>query len=133
MVNPGRRKCVVGDEGELVECAADTGNDAEEAANTHQLVRERGSVGVGVGVSVSRSLEATLAYIRALVVGAPAGGFVLMAWQAPLCPGLPRTSIRDRSAPSDPQPSLEQGLCAPPVRGHLSERAQLWEGNGAPG
>jgi hypothetical protein len=74
MVNHGKRKCVVGDEGKLVDCAADLGNDAEEAAITHQLVRESGSV----GVSVRRSLQATLACIRALVVGAPAGGFVHM-------------------------------------------------------
>jgi hypothetical protein len=125
MVNPGERKCVVGEEGELVECAADLGNDAEEAAITHQLVRESGSV--------SGSLQASLAYTRALVVGAPAGGLVEKACQAPLCPCLPRTSIRDRSAASDPQPSPEQGLCASPIRGYLSERAQLWEGNGAPG
>jgi hypothetical protein len=38
MVSPGKRKCVVGEEGELVECAGDLGNDAEEAAITHQLV-----------------------------------------------------------------------------------------------
>jgi hypothetical protein len=80
MVNPGKRKCVVGDEGKLVECAADLGNDAEETAITHQLVRESSSVGV------SRSLQATLACIRALAVGAPAGGIVQMAWQAPFCP-----------------------------------------------
>jgi hypothetical protein len=29
MVNPGKSKCVVGDEGELVECAGDLGNDSE--------------------------------------------------------------------------------------------------------
>jgi hypothetical protein len=87
MVNPGKRRCVVGDEGEQVECAGDLGNDAGEAANPPRLVRESGSVSVSVRVSVrvsvSGSLQATLAYIRGLVVCAPAGGFVQMAWQAP--------------------------------------------------
>jgi hypothetical protein len=84
----------------------DLGNDAGEAAITHRLVRESGSV----GVSVSRSLQATLAYNRALVVGALAGGLAQMAWQAPLCPSLPRTSIPDRSAPKRPPAGPRAGI-----------------------
>jgi hypothetical protein len=78
MVNPGKRKCVVSDE-RMVGCAADLGNGAEGAAITHQLVRESG----GVGVSVSKSCPARLAIIRALVVGARAGGIVQTAKQDP--------------------------------------------------
>jgi hypothetical protein len=52
----------------LVGRATALGNVAQDAAVTHQLVR--GSR----GGSVSKSFPATLAFIRALVVGAPAGG-----------------------------------------------------------
>jgi hypothetical protein len=101
MVSPGKRKCVVGDEGELVECAGDLGNEAEEAAMTHQLVRESGSV--GVSVSVRRSQQATLAYTRGLVVGSPACGFVQMGWQppcVPVCPGHPSRADQPQATPS---------------------------------
>jgi hypothetical protein len=54
----------------VVGCAADLGNDGEDAAVTPQLVRGR------VGVSLSKSLPARHAIIRGLVVDAPAGGIV---------------------------------------------------------
>jgi hypothetical protein len=89
-----------------VECAADLGSDAEEAENTHQLVRESG----GGGVSVSRSLQATLAYIRALVVGAPAGGLVQIEWQAPLIslstPGMQPRQVSPKRTPTEPRAGI---------------------------
>jgi hypothetical protein len=42
-----------------VGCAADLGNDTEDAAIPHQLVRESG------GMSVRRGFPATLAFVRA--------------------------------------------------------------------
>jgi hypothetical protein len=65
----------------------DLGNDVEDAAVTHDLVRESGG-------GVSKAFPARVR-LSGLVVGAPAGGLVEMAMAGPSCPCQPRTSSRD--------------------------------------
>jgi hypothetical protein len=124
MARPASASALLVTREEFVECAADLGKDADDFADTHQLVRESG----GAGVSVSMALPATLACVRVVVVGAPAGvcaGGTARPLMSLSTPGIQPRRISPKRTATEPRAGI---VSAPPIRWYSSEGALLWEG-----